>query len=145
MSKPPSRLIGAPLGVSLNIKAARAASVKSTVSVAKVLLPAAIKISGMANDKHSKALGFSAINFMTSNISERNKHANRLVNAMVNYYLSPGNFSPRAKNMAAAALNKVKIYAPAHYNSVRKSVVRKAPGIAGRVVGHWFSGFRKIR
>lgn len=97
--------------------------------MAKTILPAAIRISGLANNRHSRALSHSAINFLTSNNSQRNMHANRFVNAMINYYFSPGNFSPHTKQIARAALNKARVYAPEHYEALKWAAIRKTPKI----------------
>jgi len=128
-SRPPSRLVGGPFSLAANSRTARAVAGKATVQMAKTLLPAAIKISGLANNRHAQALGRSAINFSLATNATRNRHANNLVNAMVNYYFSPGNFSPHTKQIALGALNKMRTYAPSHYNALKWSVVRKAPKI----------------
>jgi hypothetical protein len=128
-TRPPTRLFGGPFSLAANLRPARAAAGRATVQMAKVLLPAAIKISGLANNRHAHALGRSAINFSLATNATRNKHANNLVNAMVNYYFSPGNFSPHTKQIALSALNKMRTYAPGHYNALKWSVVRKAPRI----------------
>ena len=136
MSSRPPRLVGGPLSIAGNSKTARAAAGKVSVQMAKTLLPAAFKISGLANNHHSKALGRTAINFVTSSNTNRNRRANSLVNAMINYYFSPGNFSPHTKRIAQAALNKAKMYAPNHYGALRRSVFRKAPRILYKSLVH---------
>lgn len=128
-TRPPTRLVGGPFSVAVNSRTARAAAGRATVQMAKTLLPAALRISGISNNRHTQALGRSAINFSLATNATRNKHANNLVNAMVNYYFSPGNFSPHTKQIALGALNKMKTYAPSHYNALKWSVVRKAPKI----------------
>lgn len=129
MATRPTRLVGGPFSLAANFKPARAVAGKATVQMAKTLLPAAIRISGLANNRHAQALGRTAINFSLAPNATRNRHANNLVNAMVNYYFSPGNFSPHTKQIARAALNKMQLYAPRHYNALKWSVVRKAPKI----------------
>ena len=136
MASRPPRMIGGPVIVPRNSRTVRAATGKVAVHMAKALVPAALQISGIANNRHSKALGQSAINFTFSTNANRNRHANKLVNAMVNYYFSPGNFSPRTKNIARAALNKARVYAPEHYGALRRSVIRKAPRILIKSVWH---------
>ena len=134
MSVRSTRLVGGPVSLSVNSRTARAAAGKVSVHMAKTLVPAALKISGLANNRHAKALGNSAINFITSTPNNRNARANRLVNSMINYYFSPGNFSPHTRRIAGLALNKARVYTPEHYSSLRGSVIRKAPKIFMRRV-----------
>jgi hypothetical protein len=129
MSSRPPRLVGGPLSLVGNSKTVRAATGKASVQMAKTLVPAALRISGLANNRHAQALGRTAINFALSTNSNRNRRANSLVNAMVNYYFSPGNFSPHTKNIAKIALNKARVHAPNHYGALKRSVFRKAPRI----------------
>lgn len=130
MSSRPPRLVGGPFSLVGNSKTVRAVGGKASVQMAKTLVPAALRISGLANNRHAQALGRTAINFALSTNSNRNRRANSLVSAMVNYYFSPGNFSPHTKNIARIALNKVRVHAPKHYEALKWSVIKKTPKIA---------------
>lgn len=127
-------MVGGPLSLATNSRTARAIAGRATVQMAKTLLPAALKISGLTNNRHAQALGRSAVNFAVASNANRSRRANSLVNAMVNYYFSPGNFSPSTKQIALNALNKMHTYAPQHYNALKWSVVRKTPSILYRSI-----------
>jgi hypothetical protein len=114
-------------------KVVRNAGKRTIVKMGKYVLPAALRISGLTNNKHSRVLGHSAVEFMASTPAQRSERANNLIGALINFHMvnpvSGGN-EAQTQRLASSALKKVRVYAPEHYNALWWAALRATPRAA---------------
>jgi hypothetical protein len=89
---------------------------------------------GGMHNSHAKAVGHSAVNFVLANSNQVGPRANKLVNASINYYFSPGPSSPYTRQMLPHIMRFTKTYAPSHHAALQGSFIRKTPKILVRSV-----------